>query len=116
MTMFRINAGKYRHVVTLQTKADNQNSYGETIDTNENWVDYFKTRVAILPISGKEVMSAEFMNSEITYRVHMRYVPKLDIDSHMRIKFGERIFKIISPPINFQERNIESQILCKEVL
>ena len=82
MTMFRINAGKYRHVVTLQTKADNQNSYGETIDTNENWVDYFKTRVAILPISGKEVMSAEFMNSEITHRVHMRYVPKVIHHSH----------------------------------
>jgi SPP1 family predicted phage head-tail adaptor len=114
--MFRINSGKYRHVVTIQKKADNQNSYGEIVDSTENWVDFFKTRVAILPISGKEVLSAEFMNSEITHRVHMRYVPNLDVDAYMRIKFGERVFQITSPPINFQERNIEWQLLCKEVL
>lgn len=116
MTMFRINSGKYKHIVTFQERVNNQNAYGEIVDADENWIDYFKTRVAILPISGKEVMSAEFVNSEITHRIHMRYVPKLDIDSHMRIKFGDRIFKITSPPINFQERGIECQILCKEVL
>lgn len=116
MTMFRINSGKYKHIVTFQQKAENQNSYGEVVDANENWVDYYKTRVAILPISGKELLSADFMKSEISHRIHMRYVPKLDIDASMRIKFGDRLFKVTSPPINFQERNIECQILCKEVL
>jgi hypothetical protein len=32
----------------------------------------------------------------------------------MRVLFGERVFSIVSPPINFQEKNIELQILCKE--
>jgi SPP1 family predicted phage head-tail adaptor len=50
----------------------------------------------------------------MTHRIFVRFNPTLKINSSMRILFGDRIFDIISPPINFQEKNIELSILCKE--
>lgn len=115
MTLFKINPGKYRHIVTFQKLSEIENPFGE-IDREDdaNWLDVFKARVGIYPISGKDIFTAEFVNSEITHRIQMRYIPTVTINSHMRIKFGDRVFHIISPPINFQERNFELQFLCRE--
>jgi SPP1 family predicted phage head-tail adaptor len=109
MTMFRLNAGKYRHPITIQKLVQTENSYGETTD---EWIDETRMRAGIYPLSGKEFFSAEAVNSEITHKVHIRYIS--GITSDMRIIFNERIFNIISAPINWQEKNVELQLLCKE--
>jgi SPP1 family predicted phage head-tail adaptor len=115
MTMFRINPGKYRHIITIQKVIEIDNPYGERPNVNENdWVNVLTTRAAINPISGKDIFDALMTESEITHRISVRYHPTVHIDSTMRIKFGNRIFSIIAPPINFQEKNIELQILAKE--
>jgi SPP1 family predicted phage head-tail adaptor len=113
MTLFKINPGKYKHIVMFQEKLQVKDRFGQVTDT---WVDFFKTRAGIFPISGRDVFTRDFVESEISHRVHIRYNPTIDINSHMRILFGERTFTIIAPPINFQESNEELQILCKEVL
>lgn len=114
MADFRINAGKYRHVVTFQRLANAQDGYGETSkQLAGNWVDAFKARVSILPVTGKEILAKEVEKGEITHRVYMRY--QSGVDSNMRILFGTRIFDIVSPPINFTEQNNEIQLLCKEI-
>ena len=110
MTRYRINPGEFRHIITFQKKSEIQNSYGE----ENNWDDVITTRAGIYPISGKEFFAAETVNSEVTHKINMRYIP--DISADMRIKFGERIFEMKSPPINFQEKNIELQILCRELV
>lgn len=109
MTVFRINAGKYRHVVTFQKLAENKNSYGEAT----NWEDAFTCRVGIFPISGREFMAQEVHNGEITHKIMMRFMEGISSES-MRILFNGRIFDIVAPPINFQERCLELQLLCKE--
>lgn len=121
MTMFRINAGKYRHIITLQKLVAVQNGgsgyggYGE-IDKDEetNWEDVLTTRAGIFPVSGKDYYSvrASVDVPEITHKIQMRY--QSGVDSKMRVKFGNRIFDIISPPIDFQEKHIELQLMCKE--
>lgn len=111
MTLFKINPGKYRHVVTFQKQTTTRDKYGQV---KEEWSEVLKTRAGIFPISGKEVFQRDFVESEISHRVHIRYHPTIVINSQMRILFGNRVFSIVSPPINFQERNIELQILCKE--
>jgi SPP1 family predicted phage head-tail adaptor len=117
MSLFKINPGKYRHIVMFQRLINANDSWGETPPEEEqNWEDVLKARVGIFPISGKDVFTAEFVNSEISHRIQMRYNPTLKIDSSMRIKFGNRIFNIISPPINYQEKNVELQFLCREVV
>lgn len=112
MTRYRINPGEYRHKITIQQKTGIQNDYGEEI---EDWVDLVTTRAGVYPISGKEFFAAETMNSEVTHKVNMRYIPNKNITPDMRVKFGERVFHIISV-INFQEKNVELQLMCKELI
>lgn len=112
MTKFRQNAGSYRHPITIQTPspADEVNDYGERIPA---WEDFITVKAGIYPVSGKDYISAVEINSEITHKINLRYVP--GITSDMRVKFGSRIFTIVVP-INFQELNKELQLVCKEFL
>jgi SPP1 family predicted phage head-tail adaptor len=113
--MARINPGKYRHIVTFQRLNENQNEYGETpINSDENWEDTLTIRAGIFPISGREFLALEgdMKQGEVSHRIVFRYVK--GIESDMRIKFGQRIFDIISPPINNFERNDELLLFCKE--
>ena len=80
---------------------------------NENWEDAFTARVGIFPISGREALLCKMLKQgEISHRIVLRYTK--GIDSNMRIKFGTRIFEIISPPVNSYERNDELLLFCKE--
>lgn len=109
MTRYQLNPGELRHVITIQELSDQQNEYGE----EDEWVNVLKARAGIFPISGREFFAAETVNSEVSHKVIMRYVPGVRPD--MRVKFGERVFNIISV-INFQEKNTELQLLCKELI
>lgn len=109
MSRYRIDPGEFRHPITIQKIDKIRNEYGEMIDS---WVDFLEIRAAIYPLSGKDFFSAETTNSEVTHKVNIRYLE--GITSAMRIKFGNRYFEIMAPPINFQERNILLQIMCKE--
>lgn len=114
MTRYRINPGEFRNTIVFQkiNKDENdQNDYGEPV---EKWDDIITTKAGIYPLSGETFFAAEKENSKITHKINMRYIPGITTD--MRIKFGERFFQMVSPPINFQERNIELQILCKELV
>lgn len=114
MDEFRINSGKYRHVITFQRLRNTPNTYGEVSKSvANNWEDFAKVRAAIFPISGKEVISREEQKGQITHRVYIRYFAGLD--SNMRIKFGKRLFDIVSPPINYEEKNWEMNFLVREL-
>jgi SPP1 family predicted phage head-tail adaptor len=110
MTRYRINPGEYRHVIEFESLENVSDSYGAPFD---RWLHVLKTRAAIYPISGKEFYAAETVNSEVSHKVNMRYMPGITPD--LRIKFGDRFFSIISI-INFQEKNIQLQLLCKELI
>lgn len=109
MSRYRINSGEFKHPITIQKINKIRNEYGELIDT---WVDFLEIRAAIYPLSGKDFFAAETTNSEVTHKINIRYVE--GITSAMRIKFRDRYFEIAAPPINFQEKNILLQIMCKE--
>jgi SPP1 family predicted phage head-tail adaptor len=112
-SLFRINAGKYRHIITFQRLKTDTDTYGEIDpDIPTNWENVLTTRASILPISGKEYFEAEVKNAELTHRIQLRFIK--GIDSKMRVQFGSRSFDIVSPPINFQEKNVELQLMCKE--
>jgi SPP1 family predicted phage head-tail adaptor len=109
MSRYRINSGEFRHHITIQKIDKIRNKYGELI---ESWIDFLEIRAAIYPLSGKDFFAAETTNSEVTHKINIRYIE--GITSAMRVKFGNRYFEITAPPINFQERNILLQIMCKE--
>ncbi|MGG7058712.1 phage head closure protein [Clostridium tertium] len=114
MSRYRINPGELRHRIIIQKLKSPSNDYGEIeVNNQETWSDIATVRAGIYPISGKEFFAAETVNSEITHKVKIRYIEGLS--PNMRIKFNNRIFSIESI-INFQEKNIELQLLCKELV
>lgn len=105
-----MNPSKLRHRITLQLLVETQNDYGEDV---KKWEDGATVWASINSLSPREFFAAEKQNSEITHKINLRYVP--GILPNMRVKFQNRTFEIIGPPINYEERNIELQLLCKEL-
>ncbi len=104
-----IQAGKLRHIVTVQRPAKQHNSFGEE---KEIWISTNTRRCDIVPTSARERLLAEQVNQQLTHRVTMRYTP--DIKHDYRLLFGSRVLNIESI-INVDERNKELTLMCKEV-
>lgn len=104
------NAGKYRHPLTIESRETTSDSYGAS---TESWVVFANVRGAILPISGRELYQADVVNSEISHRVHIRYIQ--GVKPSMRVNFNGRILTIDSV-INFDEMNKELELRCKEIV
>jgi SPP1 family predicted phage head-tail adaptor len=100
-----------RHRITIQQKSFIRDTYGQPV---EEWSDVFTVWASINPLTGKDLFAAESVQSEITHKIKIRF--KLGIKPDMRVRFGDRYFQIISPPINFNERNIELQLMCRELV
>ncbi len=105
-----MDIGSLNKRITFQSLQNTENEYGESI---QNWTDLKTVWASINPIVGKEYFAAETVNSEISHKIRLRYIE--GIKPTMRIKFKERYFNIISV-INYQERNIELQLMCKELV
>ena len=110
MTLFKINAGKYRHPIIIQELVENQNEFGEM---TSDWQDFKKVKAGIFPFTAKELMTSESIVNEASHKVHIRYID--GVTAEQRIMFGNRIFQIVSSPIDFQFMHKELQLLCKEV-
>lgn len=108
--MKKINAGEYRHIVIFQELSNKRNAYGEI---EKEWKDVYKTKAAIYPLSSREIFQAGVISNETSHKIYLRYSPLIKND--MRIKFNNRYFSIISI-INFEEKNRELQLLCKEIV
>lgn len=107
--MRKINAGEYRHIIIFQELTNKRNAYGEI---EKEWEDVYKTKAAIYPLSSRELFQAGVISNETTHKIYLRYLPLIKND--MRIKFNDRYFRIISI-IDFEERNKELQLLCREL-
>lgn len=110
MTRFQINPGEFKHSITFQKLDKTYNGYGEPL---EAWSDIKTVKAGIYPISGDTFFAAEKENSKITHKINLRFIRGLTPD--MRVKFQDRYFSIESI-INFQERNVMLQLMCKELM
>lgn len=109
-----IDPGKMRHRITFQSFTGEQDEFGDPLQaSDDNWKDEATLWAAIDPISGKEFYAAEQSQSEITHKVRCRY--RAGLTTAMRIKYGKRIFQIISV-IDWEERHESLLIMCKELV
>lgn len=102
--------GKLRHRITIQEYTVSQDSYGAGI---ESWADRATAYASVSPISGKELYTAQQLHAEVTTKITMRYMD--GITPKMRVFFNSRSFEILSV-LNFEERNVELNLLCKELV
>lgn len=81
MTSTVVQAGKYRHRVTIQRPIQVQDSTGAAIP---DWEDIaVDVRAAIESLSGREFMTAQQVQADVTTKISFRWRPH--IDATMRI-------------------------------
>ncbi len=109
-----MRAGELRLRITVQYPEESQDSVGQPIAT---WKDLFTCWAAIEPISGREFILAQQAGTEAQVRIKIRARPAAEtrISGKMRVLFGTRIFEIVAPPMEIQERNREVHLMCREV-
>lgn len=103
------NPAKYNKRITFQKKVKLQDGEGSWVT---DWVDHETVWARIKHLRGKEIIEAGAGAVKITSRIYIRY--REGITDSMRIKFGDRYFNIEFLN-NFEERNIEYEILANEV-
>lgn len=109
-----IDPGKMRHRITFQSFTGLQDDYGDPLQSDDsNWDPVATLWAAIDPISGREFYAAEQSQSEVSHKIRCRY--RSGLTTAMRIKYGKRIFQIVSI-IDWEERHESLLIMCKELV
>lgn len=106
-----MRAGWLRHRVTIQTKSESRDSYGEPDYT---WSDLATVYAGVEPLRGEERMMARAETQELTHRIRIRYYSD-SVTPEARVKWGSRIFDIVEV-INVLERDREQIMMCKEAV
>ena len=102
-----MNIGKMRHRITFQRQSSEKD---ELAGYQDEWIDVASTWAQISPVSGREYLT-QMRQTLVTDKVYCRY--RAGITPKMRIRFGDRVFRIISV-LNWEERNEGLTIMCEE--
>lgn len=102
--------GPLRHRVTFQSRKTARDEYGQPV---EGWDTVTTLWASIDPISGRELLTAQQVQTEVTHRIRCRYWTGLE--TSQRIVFGARYFDIKSL-INTREIGASLEILATEGL
>ena len=112
-----MRAGRLRHRVTIQEKSVSQNSFGEEVIT---WTDVKTVWASIEPLRGREYIELRQAQADVTTRIRMRHWPgnsqASGITPSMRLAHGSRVFEIVAPVKNVAERDIQDEVMCKELI
>ena len=105
-----MRAGRLRHRVTLQSKSESLDGFGEPART---WSNDATVYAAIEPLSGRERLTADQVRADVSHRILIRH--RDNVSPANRITHSSRTFEIISVS-NFDERDIRLELLCTEVV
>lgn len=105
-----MRAGRLRNRITVMEHVEEANALGQVkvIPTPK-----YKRWAFIEPLEGSELINAQQMQSDVTHRVSMRYSP--EITSRMKLQYGDRTLEVVVP-LNIDERNKETVLMCKEAI
>lgn len=107
-----MNAGQLRHRVIVEDNDGPTNDvYGQLRPAK--WTKFADHWCAIEPLSGEELFAAQHVEAGVTHRVTMRFLDGLS--PRMRIVDGNRTLNILRV-IDRDERHIEHELLCREVV
>lgn len=106
-----MRAGSLRERVTLQSPTESRSA--AYADVQKAWVDVATVWAAFEPLSGRELLLAQQVSSDINVRFRVRY--RADVTAKWRVRYGTRIFQIVQPPIDVGGRRVELHLMCTEV-
>ena len=100
--------GKLRHQISLLKPIIVKDALGQEVEKLEMEKTVW---ASIEPLSGKEYFAAKQVNSEVNFKITIRYIDSLL--PHWVVQFGQHVFNI-EGIINLEERNKFLQLLCSE--
>lgn len=103
-----IRSGRLRHRLTLQSKVETRNSYGEAVIS---WTTQKVVWGAIEPLAGSEYLAQQQLQSEVAVRIVIRYYS--GVDTTWRVQSGGKTYAIESV-INENERDRTLVLMCKQ--
>lgn len=106
-----MGAGYYRHLVEIQQKTVIRDP--DTGELIEDWAPYAKVWAAVEDLSGREFWAAQQVQSEVSTRVRIRYLP--GVNPTMRVVHAGRHLEITAV-LDPDGRRRELQLLCKELV
>lgn len=106
---YTINAGKFRHSIEIQSPVGTQDSYG----ASTGYTTIASIRGNVNNLNGRTLYQASQVNSEVSIKVTIRY--RSDVQPKQRIKYGSRIFEILSI-IDIGEYHRIMELMCKELI
>lgn len=104
-----MKAEKMRHRITFQQQPDAKGPLGSY---EEAWTDVTSVWAQISPVSGREYFG-QTRESTVSHKIYCRYHP--NISPQMRIRYGNRIFRIVSV-LNWDERSEGLTLMCEELV
>lgn len=106
-----MSSGVYSKRITIQKPNTQQDSVGYIGD---EWTNIATVWANINIGSGREFYAASKVNCELSGIIKIRY--RSGIEADMRIIYNGRVFDLLKPPINVEEKNTEIELHVKEVL
>jgi SPP1 family predicted phage head-tail adaptor len=106
-----IRAGDLRSYATFKLPTE---AIVEGDTTLDPFVEEFGAWVQIQPIAASEETVGDQAMASRTHLVTMRFDSR--VDSRMELHVRSRRFQIVSPPLNLDERDIEMQLMCRELV
>tara|TARA_R110002095_G_scaffold109849_1_gene96207 strand:+ start:1332 stop:1652 length:321 start_codon:yes stop_codon:yes gene_type:complete len=104
-----MEAGKLRHRITFrEINSTRDTTSGDMVDTP---VDLATVWASVTQMSGRELVNAQQVKPDATYKVIIRYLAGVTTDDFFT--FNGRTFQILDVN-NIDERNITLELMCKE--
>lgn len=103
-----MESGKLKHRITIQAATETRNDTGDVL---KSWATFADRWASIEPLTGRELMKAQQVSSEVTHKVTIRYLA--GVTPQHRILFGSRVFNINSV-LDSMEQHKELVLMCNE--
>ena len=103
-----VRAGRLRHRVTIQSRSQSLNEYGEP---SNSWASAGSVWAAVEPARQGEGKEADGRQATATHLVTIRYLA--GVDPTDRVVFGSRTLDIVGVA-NPEERNDRLLLTCRE--
>lgn len=103
--------GELNRKIYIQSKTTAYDSYNDPIDV---WSDDFYCHAMVTTTGGSEFYAAQRLNAATTALFKIRYTRR--VTALNRIRYGERIFEILPPINDVNERHEVLLISAKEVI
>lgn len=103
-----IDTGRMRHRVTLEAEVTAPNPFGEQVPS---WQAEAVVWASVEPLSGREVLQADQLQSQVTHRVWIRW--RQGVEANKRFRHRGRALNILSVHDRDERREL-LECLCVE--